>query len=97
MFFTACSTDSSNSKPAGAHLSTAGVIQIAKQAAERDGYNLREFRKPSADYEPLVGRRGLRGMGWFVYFRGKDESKVGNFFSVSVDDETGESILIGGR
>jgi len=78
-------------KPAGARLSTAEAIQIAKQAAEREGVRLRDYKEPEAHYEFTRKDRS-----WFVFFDGR-VAMPGNHFSVSVDDRTSKAQFFGGR
>jgi hypothetical protein len=72
-------------RPAGARLTTAEAVQIAQQAAEKDGQHLGDFNQPEAHYEFTRKDRS-----WFVFFGGK-ELLPGNFFSVTVDDRIGKA------
>ena len=80
----------SDIRPQGALLGQAEVIRIAKQTAERQGVRLRDFKEPRVRYELSQNRT------WFLLFDGK-RPMPGNHFFVSVDDRTGEAVLIGGR
>jgi hypothetical protein len=84
-------TAAPDTKPEGARLSTGEAIQIAKQAAERQGVRLRDYKEPEAHYEFTRKDRS-----WFVFFDGR-VAMPGNHFSVSVDDQTGETQFFGGR
>lgn len=84
-------TSAPDTKPDGARLSTAEVIRIAKQAAERQGADLRRYKEPEAHYEFT-----RKDKSWFVSFDGR-VAMPGNHFSVSVDDQTGETRFFGGR
>jgi|WetSurMetagenome_2_1015567.scaffolds.fasta_scaffold169566_3 hypothetical protein len=79
-----------DTKPEGARLSTAEAIRIAKQAAERQGIDLRRYKEPEAHYEFT-----RKDKSWFVFFDGR-VAMPGNHFSVSVDDQTGETRFFGG-
>jgi len=78
-------------KPEEAWLSTTEVIRIAKQAAERQGADLRRYKEPEAHYE-----LARKDKSWWVFFDGR-VAMPGNHFSVSVDDQTGETRFFGGR
>ena len=80
-----------DAKPEGARLSMAEVIRIAKQAAERQGADLRNYKEPEAHYEFT-----RKDKSWWVFFAGR-VARPGNHFSVSVNDQTGETRFIGGR
>jgi len=80
-----------DTKPEGARLSTAEVIRIAKQTAERQGVDLRRYKEPEAHYEFT-----RKDKSWFVSFDGR-VAMPGNHFSVSVDDQTGEARFFGGK
>ena len=69
----------------------AEVIRIAKQAAERQGADLRNYKEPKAHYEFT-----RKDKSWWVFFDGR-VARLGNHFSVSVNDQTGETRFIGGR
>jgi hypothetical protein len=84
-------TSVSDTKPAGARLATAKVIRIAKEAAERRGVRLRDYKEPEAHYELT-----RKDKSWIVFFDGR-VAMPGNHFSVSVDDQTGETRFFGGR
>jgi hypothetical protein len=74
----------------GARLRTAEVIRIAKQVAEQKGIDLHRYKEPEAHFEFT-----REDKSWFVFFNGR-EAVPGNHFSVSVDDQTGETRLFGG-
>jgi hypothetical protein len=80
-----------DTKPEGARLSTAEAIRVAKQAAELQGVDLRQYKEPEAHYELT-----RKDKSWFVFFDGR-VAMPGNHFSVSVDDQTGETRFFGGR
>lgn len=84
-------TSASDTKPEGARLSKAKAIQIAKLAAERQGVRLPDYREPEPHYEFT-----RKDKSWFVFFDGR-VAFPGNHFSVSVDDQTGETQFFGGR
>jgi hypothetical protein len=77
-----------DTKPVGASLSTAQVIRIAKQAAQRQGADLRRYKEPKAHYEFT-----RKDKSWFVSFDGR-VAMPGDHFSVSVDDQTGETHVL---
>jgi hypothetical protein len=72
-------------------LSTPEAIRIAKQAAERQGADLRRYKEPEARYEFT-----RKDKTWLVSFGGR-VAMPGNHFSVYVDDQTGETRFFGGR
>jgi hypothetical protein len=84
-------TAAPDTKPEGARLRTAEAIQIAKQAAERQGVRLRDYKEPEAHYEFTH-----KDKSWFVFFDGR-VAMPGNHFSVSVDDQTGKTQFFWGR
>jgi hypothetical protein len=73
-----------------AHLTHLEVIGIAKQAAERQGYHLRNYRKPAVRYEI-----GPEGKCWSVFFDCR-EPFPGNHFYVIVNDRSGVAKVMGG-
>jgi hypothetical protein len=81
----------SETRPAGARLTTAEAIEIAQQTAERDGRRLSDYKSPEAHYEFIQ-----QDKSWWVFFRGRVLSP-GNHFAVSIDDPTGKTRLIPGR
>jgi hypothetical protein len=80
-----------DTKPEGARLPTAEVTRIANQAAERQGVDLRQYKEPRAHYELT-----RKDKSWSVFFDGR-VARPGNHFSVSVDDQTGETRFFGGK
>jgi hypothetical protein len=78
-------------KPEGARLSTAEVIRIAKQEAERQGADLGRYKEPEAHYELT-----RKDKTWFVSFDGR-VAMPGNHISVRVDDRTGETRFFRGE
>ena len=84
-------TSALDTKPEGARLSTAEVIRIAKQAATRQGADLRRYKEPEALYEFT-----RKDKSWWVSFDGR-VAMFGNHFSVSVDDQTGETRVMRGK
>ena len=100
---------SSDEKPAGAHLGKSQAIQIAKRAVERFGTKLSEYEEPTASYRPsdlktfsipVVEGPEETPPGdhiWVVYFGGvHTRNYPGGDFFVFVDDKTGRSKLSGG-
>jgi hypothetical protein len=81
---------SSDVRPAGAHLSQAQVITIAKNAAEREGIGLTNFADPKAYFEFTK-----KDKVWSVFFDGKIPMP-GNHFLVWVDDQTQQAKIMGG-
>jgi hypothetical protein len=65
------------------------VIEIAKQAAELNGKNIADYKKPQVSYSRTPQKT------WGVFFDGR-VPMYGNHFSVSVNDETGEARYSGG-
>ena len=72
-------------------MSPAEAIRIAKQAAERQGSDLRRYKEPEARYEFTRNDKS-----WWVFFDGR-VPMPGNHFAVSVDDQTGDTRFIPGK
>jgi hypothetical protein len=96
--FAGCTSSSRNvqakvldTRPAGTRLSLAKVIRIAKQTAQLQGRNLRDYQEPEAHYEFT-----RKDSSWSVFFDGRIPMP-GNHFLVTVDDRTGEAVLQGGE
>lgn len=90
--FTGCATTAHNSQPVsdvrpdGARLTQSQAISLAKQAAEREGFHLTDYKEPDALFEIHRGWRS-QFTDWSVGF----DSKVpfpGDHFTVFVDDQT---------
>jgi hypothetical protein len=77
-------------RPMGAFLTTEEAIKIAQLAAKLDGRRLSDYEPPKAHYE-----FARKDKSWSVFFDGRDPAP-GNFFSVSIDDQTGKTELSGG-
>ena len=68
------------------------VIAIAKQAGEKAGYHLDDFREPEAHFEYT-----RKDHTWTVYFQLKPPTPPGGFFWVHVDDQTGHTEVAHGE
>lgn len=66
------------------------VIAIAKEAAQKSGYDPNRYGPPEVRYEPVEEDRT-----WSVIFHGLNDV-IGNHFLVVVDDRTGRAALHGG-
>jgi hypothetical protein len=72
-------------------LSTAEAIRIARQTAESQGIDLRNYKEPEAHYEFTI-----KDKSWSVFFDGR-VAMPGNHFFVSVDDRTGDAKIVRGE
>ncbi|GAC1368697.1 MAG: hypothetical protein NVSMB32_13720 [Actinomycetota bacterium] len=63
------------------------VVAAARQLATSEGRDLSRYQEPSAK---------LTDGRWGVLFQGKSLAP-GNHFLVTIDDQTGESRMVGGR
>jgi hypothetical protein len=76
--------------PSAATLSQAEVLEIARNAAAKEGIALKDFGPPQTRYELLDGE-----WRWLVFYPGI-EDKPGNFFNVLVNDRTrAADVLLG--
>jgi hypothetical protein len=101
-----CSTSERalDTKPEGTRLSPRMVIEIAKQFSETNRINLGNFKSPTfgcgdkhlGDPGTKFGDQSIKGKIWMVHFEGRVPT-VGNYFDVFVDDQTGETLIFGGR
>jgi len=73
-------------------LSMEQVLEMAKQKATSEGYDLDNFEPGVAKYGVL----GEKDKYWFIYFEGKRKT-IGNHFSVSIHDVTGKTRLEPGK
>jgi len=80
----------SHMRHSGARLTKVEAIDIAREAAEREGRNLSEYKEPVARYEFVY-----KDKTWDVFFDGK-VPMPGNHFSVEIDDQTGKTRLLPG-
>ena len=71
-----------DSRPHVARLSQVQAINIAKQAAEREGRRLIDYKDPEAYYEFT-----RKDQSWSIFFDGKIPMP-GNHFAVEVNDQT---------
>ena len=78
-------------RPHVARLSEAQAISIAKQAAEREGRNLANYKDPVAHFEFIEKDRS-----WSILFDGKIPMP-GNHFLVEVDDLTESTRVMMGQ
>ena len=99
---------SSDETPAGAHLSRAQAIEIAKRAVERRlKTNLSEYAEPKATYRPsdpkMFGFWVVEGPGeappgdhvWIVDFgSGSKSNYPGGDLMLEVDDRTGRAAFL---
>lgn len=86
------SKNASQSKPTTANqprMSEETVIKIAKEAAERVGYKLEDYKEPVVHFE--LDKTGE----WVVIFHSKINRLV--HFFVTVDDETGRTRIMPGE
>jgi hypothetical protein len=72
-------------------LSEAEVIRISKQAAERDGFRLSDYKEPRVHFEFT-----RRDQTWTVFYDGKIPAP-GHHFLVWVDDQTGKPRVMRGE
>ena len=91
-----CSHESRNMtvadiQPHVAQLSQEQVINIAKVAAEHEGYRLTDYKDPEAHFEYT-----RKDKSWVVFFDGKTP-RPGNHFSVDVVDQTGYTQVMPGE
>ena len=77
-------------RPDGARLTNIEAIRLAKQEAVKQGVDLCHFHEPLMDYFP-------NGTNWFLVFWGKEHRYPGDYFSVYMNDQTGETRFDGGR
>jgi len=82
-------SSATDTKPVGASLSTAEAIRIAKQAAQRQGVQLHDFKEPKAQFTS-------KDHSWWLLFDGQ-VPMPGNHFVVSIDDPTGNTRFFPGR
>ena len=75
-----------------AQLSKAEVIHIATDRAELQGIDLAQFYEPDVEY-----RVAGQSRTWWLFFKGRDPSGVGNHFLIQVDDRTREAQFHGGK
>jgi len=66
------------------------VIRIAKQIAEKEGYQLADYSPPVAHFEYVTKDRT-----WSVFFA-RNVAKPGSVFLVLIDDRTGRPQLMPG-
>ncbi len=77
-------------RPAAARLTTAEAVRIAREAAEREGSRLSDYKPPEAHYDYT-----RKDKTWWVFFAGR-VAAPGNDFFVSVDDQSGKTRVIPG-
>jgi hypothetical protein len=76
--------------PQGATLGRSEAIRLAREAAQKEGRDLSDYKEPKATYD-----RRAKENAWWVFFEGK-EPTYGNHFSVSVQDPSGTTKLAAG-
>src|SRR5689334_16047758 len=77
----------------GARLTTQEAIQIAQQTARHEGWDLNDYKPPEAHYEFTRNEFTRKDRSWSVFFDGKIP-RPDNHLYVSIDDRTGETLLI---
>jgi hypothetical protein len=77
-------------KPEGARLSNTDAIRIALETAEREGYDLKNYKVGESHCAFYPEKKE-----WFISINGR-VAMPGNHFSVIVNDRTGEAELRGG-
>lgn len=76
--------------PTGPRLSANEVIELANAEARKQGYDLKTYQHPQADYAAADDT-------WSISYDQINADGVGNHFSVSVEDKTKKTAVVSGR
>jgi hypothetical protein len=85
-------TEANRDQAPGARLTQEEVIQIAKDTAKSDGYDLGKYNMTGCHYEFT-----RKDNTWTVFFELKPPTPPGGHFMVLVDDRTKKATLVPGE